>query len=473
MIDRIRVWPLVMLAVVGVGQTGQPPASRELPTGSVANVSGFVFDSLADLPLANADVQLLGDGSSPRVYDARTDSLGRFAVAAVEAGNYVVGFFHPRVDSLGIDLPPVQVTVAPDAPTEIRLATPSRRTIAASICASDSLTTNGALFLGAVRDAATGDRLAGAVVSVQWSMLAFQDAGLASVKTGGIVPASPDGHFAVCNLPADAEFTVRAAVGADTSGAVALQFPEVGILARDIYVAPLNSSEDSASARLSGRVVTQSGAPVVGARVSLWGWGGVRTNESGVFAFPDVPGGSTTLDVRGVGFEPVRRSIDLRTGASRNNTADIVVERATTTLAPVTIVDTRVSSVLLRSGFEERRLGGSGRFLDAEDFEKLPITNTTEALGRFPGMLLRNAGRGSRIYMRDPHGLVCSPMVWVDGAPYSPAAESDGAVDIDILAAPNQIAGMEIYRRVSQAPLRFGGTTRSACGVIVIWRKGQ
>jgi hypothetical protein len=75
--------------------------------------------------------------------------------------------------------------------------------------------------------------------------------------------------------------------------------------------------------------------------------------------------------------------------------------------------------------------------------------------------------------MRDPQGLVCAPAVWVDGAPYLPAAESEQVVDIDLLADLTNIAGIEIYRRASQAPLRYAGTTRDACGVVVIWRKEQ
>lgn len=462
-------WSIACLAAMIAATTG-----KDASTQSSVNVTGVVYDSLADAPLAFADVQLLGNGATPRIYDARTDSAGRFVVASVEAGNYLAGFFHPRLDSLGIDLPPTQIAVGIGGQDEIRLATPSRRTIFASICPSDSIREQGTLLLGAVRHAATGDRLAGAVVSVQWSTLAFQDSALATVRRGGIVPASPDGHYAVCNVPLDADLTVRAAVGADTSGAVAVQLPPLGILARDIFVAPLVSEEASASARLAGHVLTEGGAPVANARLSLWGYElTVRTDEAGAFVFPEVPGGSSTLDVRGVGFEPVRRSIDLGTGARRNNSVEIVVARAATSLAPVTVVDTRVSSVLLRSGFERRRTGEAGRFVDADDLENMLVTNTSEALARFPGVLLRNAGRGSRVYMRDPQGLVCSPFVWVDGAPYSPAAETDGAVDIDVLADPTRVAGMEIYRRVSQAPLQFAGTTPSACGVIVIWRKGR
>jgi len=451
-------------------------APRATPAPLTASISGIVFDSLAGAPLAGADVQFVRDGTPTRVYDVRSDASGRFTVAEVEAGSYLAGFFHPGLDSLGIDIPPSRIAVTAEAKVELMLASPSRRTIVSAVCPDGVSSDDATLLLGAVRDAATGDRMPGAIVSVQWSGLAFQDSALAEVRQGGMVPASPEGRYAVCNLPIDAELTLRAAVGPDTSGAIALQFPPLGILARDVFIAPLISDEANAAARLTGRVTSTTGAPVADARISLWGdERAVRTNEAGDFTLAQVPGGSTTLDVRAVGYEPVRRGIDLRIGAQRENRLDVVLLRAPTTLAPVTVVDTRISGPLLRSGFEQRRAGGVGRFLDAAALEKMQVPNTTSALAQLPGMVTRSGGRGNRLFMRDPSGLICAPMVWVDGAPYSPAAESDAeaVVDIDLLADPTRIAGIEVYRRASQAPLQYAGTTPSACGVVVIWRKEQ
>jgi hypothetical protein len=93
-----------------------------------------------------------------------------------------------------------------------------------------------------VRDAASGERLTGAVVSIQWSVLAVEDSALANVRTSELVPVSDKGHYAICRVPFDAAVTIRAAVGADSSGAVALQLPPIGILARDVYIAPLKSA---------------------------------------------------------------------------------------------------------------------------------------------------------------------------------------------------------------------------------------
>ncbi len=181
-IVRVRQWRIVLrialLAAVGVSTpvdhaaahpsaaAGSSRAASAATQARTASVAGVVYDSLADGPLADADVQLLSDGAGAHVYNART---------------------------------------------EIRHATRSRRTIVASLGPNDSAGERGTLLLGAVRDAATGDRLSDAVVSVQWSALAVQDSRLASVRQGNLVPVNPDGHFAICSLPLDAALTLRAA----------------------------------------------------------------------------------------------------------------------------------------------------------------------------------------------------------------------------------------------------------------------
>jgi hypothetical protein len=489
----LRTWQLPMALVVTLATDGHSSRVREMEgwrfgsgagahmaggggsvVASLARVTGTVYDSLIGGPLAGADVQLLRQGTPALVYNARTDSAGRFALDEVDGGTYQAGFFHPRLDSLGIELPTRQVTLSAVGRSDIELATPSRLTVLASVCPDTTRAEDVTLLVGVVRSSVSGAPIPRAVVSVQWSGLAIEAAGgLSAVRQAVKTPELPDGRFAICNVPADVGVTLRAAAGPDTSGAVAVTFPPLGIVSRDVYVAPLVSDQERAVARLTGRVTGRTGTPIFGARVSLFGWeSAASTDSGGHFTFPQVPGGSTTLDVRSVGFDPVRLSIDLRTGEGARNDLAITMSPSPTTLAPVTVVDRR-SEVLIRSGFDTRRHGALGRFIDEEALRKSGVQSTTSYLSQFPGMMARSGGRGMRMFMRDPQGLVCAPTVWVDGAPYLPAAEAEGVVDIDLLADITNIAGIEIYRRVNQAPLQFAGTTRSACGVIVIWRKGS
>src|SRR5829696_6873095 len=67
-------------------------------------ISGVVYDSIARAPLAGASVQLVAaDRSRAAAFSAITDSAGRFTIPAVVVGDYMIGFFHPMLDSLGID----------------------------------------------------------------------------------------------------------------------------------------------------------------------------------------------------------------------------------------------------------------------------------------------------------------------------------------------------------------------------------
>src|SRR5512138_941129 len=71
-----------------------------------ATVSGVVRDSIANSPLADATVQLIASDDPARFERTTTsDSLGRFILRDVPLGRYMLGFFHPVLDSLGVEAP--------------------------------------------------------------------------------------------------------------------------------------------------------------------------------------------------------------------------------------------------------------------------------------------------------------------------------------------------------------------------------
>ncbi|MBC7896727.1 MAG: hypothetical protein H7066_15020, partial [Cytophagaceae bacterium] len=184
-----------------------------------------------------------------------------------------------------------------------------------------------------------------------------------------------------------------------------------------------------------------------------------------------LPGGTTTVAVRAVGFDAARHAMDLRTGPNAN-TLSVTLSRSVTTLAAVSILET-ADVVLSRVGFMERSRAGSGRYLDADDIAKAPGVTPAQLIGRFPGTLFKSAGRGSRLFMTDTRGGQCPPTVWVDGQRLEATAEAevDGVIDIDFWTDPTRIAGIEVYTRANEAPLQYGGTNKSACGVVVIWHR--
>ena len=94
-----------------------------------------MFDSLTASPLAGANVQLVGADSAVRAVrlTALSDSAGAFLVRGVPAGHYVVGFYHPALDTLGIEVRDRMVNID-IGNAFVALGTPSAATLSATLC---------------------------------------------------------------------------------------------------------------------------------------------------------------------------------------------------------------------------------------------------------------------------------------------------------------------------------------------------
>lgn len=71
----------------------------------LVRITGVVFDSTAGRPLDGALVQLLLASDRTRARTVVADSLGRFSFVDVEAGTWMLGFLHPRTDTLPAGAP--------------------------------------------------------------------------------------------------------------------------------------------------------------------------------------------------------------------------------------------------------------------------------------------------------------------------------------------------------------------------------
>jgi hypothetical protein len=115
----------VLLAIWVVCAFAQTPAGGS----QVVTVSGSVVDSIGGSALRGASVQIVGaaDAVMGRRFTAVTDSLGRYTISDVPPGRYLVGFQHPRLDSLGLEIEDRAITVG-DANVRLDLTTPSPAT---------------------------------------------------------------------------------------------------------------------------------------------------------------------------------------------------------------------------------------------------------------------------------------------------------------------------------------------------------
>ena len=112
---------VLSVPIASASAQGSPTQDRQPP----AVVRGAVYDSLRQEPFRFAQVVLAGIGASQgRNLGMRADTNGRFELIGVPRGAYRVGFYHPALDSLGIEVAPVDVRVESDT-TVIQLGSPS------------------------------------------------------------------------------------------------------------------------------------------------------------------------------------------------------------------------------------------------------------------------------------------------------------------------------------------------------------
>jgi len=427
-----------------------------------ATVSGVVRDSIARAPLAGAVVQLVAADSQARF--GRTvvsDSLGRFMLADVPAGRYMIGFFHAMLDSLGVEPPLREVRVDGRRPVRADLAIPSPAGLRAAICGQQSAPESGAVVIGIVRDARNGGATAGVTVTGEWLEFSFAPEQRGWRTQRLTATTAENGWFALCNVPGAGTIALRASRGTDSTDLIEMQVPAERFLRRELY---LGSSLGlvSGDGRLSGTVVTAAeGRPLAGAVVSIADGHETRANERGEWTLVDAPVGTRMLEVRAVGYYAERSAVDVVAGAPPIRTALSTIKAM---LDTVRITASRLNEQM--KGFEQRRHGGMGRYLTPEDIARRGPIVTSDLFRMVPGFRVDRSGLGeTRISMRGPFAGRCSPAVYLDGN-YVGVLSAD---DIDQWVNPGEIAGIEIYTGPGVPPQFTTGM--ATCGSIVIWTK--
>jgi hypothetical protein len=465
---------LSFLAVLVLG-TG--PVSGQSPA-SVARISGTVYDSVAGRHLSGAFVQLIEQNQPSRTRSATTDSAGVYAFDGVAPNSYLLSFFHPVLDSLAVDPPLFAVRIQEPGDVRAMLATPSKQTILARVCGDSVAAADRGLWLGVARSAVTGLAAAGARVALEWSEITASGTRINRESFAAEAIANAEGMFAICGLPASETMYARAVTATDSSGMVSFFTPPDGFVRQDLLVAPLTEraivtsdslgvdtvSVLSGPARLTGSVQRVTGDPIEGARVAVWGTAGQATTSSrGLFALDSLPMGTHTVEVRALGFVPVRRLVHVRDGS--NTVERFQLDSRQTYLDTVKVVGQRVYESPMYREFLERKRRGFGTFLDEDYLEKRrSVFFVSDWLRMVPGVRVSaTGGFGGSVVIRNgaSHGY-CAPNVIVDGM-----ASLGGATNLEGLVNPQDIRGIEIYTHVASMPSQF--QVNGACGAIVIW----
>lgn len=469
--------PLGALALVSLAGAINAQATPGAPT----IVNGTVYDSIARRPLAGVTVQFVsaaaGGSSGGRLFTAEADPYGRFTFHALPSGRYIAGFFHPALDSLGIEIGGRVVEVA-SSPQQIDLATPSPRTVIGSICPGEAISDSTAVLIGHVRESESESPVGGAVVAVEWRETVIDQLGIRERDQLVSARTQEPGWFAICGLPIDAVLYARAGRGADSTGHIEVELAGNELRHMTLHLGggvrvvpgPVDPTEvaDSlratapglwtGSARLSGTVRDTAGRPIAAATVMVWGSGReAPTNDRGTFSIDGLPGGTHTLEVRLIGYVPIRRVVHL--SEARPVTVDVVIGEKIAVLPTVPVRAQLVYSRQLVE-FDRRRRAGFGQYLTPAEIERRPVVELGTLLQGSFGVYVQHDRGIATVAMRS-RGRNCSPSIYVDGI-------RDMTGDISWLKS-DMVAAIELYEREGLRPAEF--MDRNPCGAIIVWTR--
>jgi len=210
---------------------------------------------------------------------------------------------------------------------------------------------------------------------------------------------------------------------------------------------------------LKGIVVDDKEIPIAGAELTISREGRIvavlRTSETGAFGFDGGPG-AIEINTRRIGFRAEMSTIAL----GRRPSAEvlrIVLETLPAAVAPVLVSGGGGRLALF---YQHRKEYAFGRFLEREQIEKSGVRYASDLFRTVPGASLRASRRyGNTIRLRG-----CQPMLWIDRVPMRD-------VELDEVAVPEEIAGLEIYTSSSGVPPQFMDRSGRSCGAIVVWTR--
>jgi hypothetical protein len=484
---RVGLRPLVVTVLVALfarhGDAQVPDSTRRAPG---TTVTGVVRDSLARAPLGGAWVQLAAaDAPTRYVRTVVTDSLGRFVIDSVPAGRYALGFFHPLLDSLGVEPTFREVRVHGGRSVHADLAIPSAARLHAAVCGPEAKV--GAVVIGIVRDANGRYPAAGVTVLGEWMEYTFRPGGIARSRPRRIAVTAANGWYAMCNVPSGGTMFLSASRGADTTDQIELSVAASGFERRDMYLgaaravatADTSSRTDALAppprrlrlgdGRVRGVVLGADGnRPLPGALVRIADGPVALANERGEFTLMDAPAGTRMIEVRAVGYYPMRRAVDVVPDAAP---VRVTLSTFKAMLDTVRITAVRVADKFA-SGFEERQRAGFGHFLTADDIAKRGAVDASDVFKNVPGVriyagsiVMRSAFKPGDVAANEEGNYACKPMFYVNGLPMFDI----GTGELDALMRARNIRAVEIYDEATVPPQFQLGM--SGCGSIVIWTK--
>lgn len=299
---RVLAAALALLA----GSTAQ--AQQPAPASPTATAIGVAFDSLRGRALSGAVIRV--DSSE---LTAVADQDGRFKIEGISPGGHSLRVEHPILDTIGVSLRSPMYAFMAGGTVGVELVIPGQETFTQFVCTAAWRNRGPAVLMGRVRDADTGVPATGAKVSLVWYEVEVTNAVRRAPRVRE-TQVGPDGTYRICGLPAELDGKVQVIRGSQTSGEIPIVFGSDLVYLRSMGLASQvaaagDSTKGSSSlgtARITGRVTNNRGAPLANARVQLEGTTRVATSRvSGDFILDSLPSGTQSVSVRLLGYAPV------------------------------------------------------------------------------------------------------------------------------------------------------------------------
>ena len=441
------------------------------------SIVGVAVDSIRGGFLRNATV--IVDGT---MRSAITDSLGRFTIDSIAPGDVRLRVRHPLLDTLGIVVVTAPKSITPLERLEMLISTPSAKTIIAAKCPADETARGPAAVFGLVLDAESEDPSAGATVSTGWSTLQVARKGVSVVPEKRSTKVVADGTFRLCGLPNDLTAGIVAARGADSTASVKVDLSS-GLAILSLHLPPpaavvaasprggsvatsLATNMKIGDATVRGRVTDADNKPVEGARVQIDQDGlSAITSSDGTFLISGARPGTRTVSVRKLGFEPVRKTVDLKQSVSRD--VNLKLAKFVPVLETVEISAVR-NQALERNGFAARRRRGEGDYITPEEIARRAPGRVNDLLKGVSFLHFKRLSTGRDSVSGRPTAVGGSSgcvRYFVDGLPWASVEDTP-----DEFYHPSEIGAIEVYRP-TLTPSQFVSfsLTGELCYVVVLW----
>ncbi|MFQ5680431.1 MAG: carboxypeptidase regulatory-like domain-containing protein, partial [Gemmatimonadota bacterium] len=390
-------------------------------------------------------------------YAAHTDAQGRYRLAEVPPGEYTMGFSTADETLFEGTLEAPVVSVREGATVHVDLGVPSAHTLLSRLCpveggAPVSDRVPPAVALGFVRDAETGEPVAGARVWFLSSEFAMRERSVSERWERRGVVTDESGAYRACGLPGNRRVVAQAETGEAASDTVWARTPRGGLLRLDMAVTrgkraagriglggqrvagrreKLEPPTDEKRAEPAGGTSTllgvvrsaETGRPLEGARVSLPGLGVADvTDGHGRYRLPKLPAGRVRLAADYLGFSSDTVVVELKPAGGAYVTLALQTEPI-----PLPGLEVEVARPLSPRlvGFYDRMHKGLGNFITKEDlerrdvvsnFRRIPNVRVDQCINPANGL---RAGRCWNVQIARGYGLnpsnQCKPVVYLDG----------------------------------------------------------